>query len=522
MAAGDYTIRVVIGAWSVTMDKGDVIDPASDAIAIGPFNATWALTAGYPSQPNPTTVSFGLYVPDIATGPQPAQGERVEVKITTPDHDPLKVNILPVLDFVGLVTDLDAAPLKDGIRFDIVAADYTSLVNEERVGDAPWPDEARTQRLDHIIAASHLALTRSSYTEGAVLVDDALLGGPDVAARDVDAQPTRDLLEQLFERSGYWSGSSPTYQTIGDPLFSPSFGAPPLHTWMRQVVAQSVDGGGVVSLPTAPLPGGGPDSSYALPWNVAMVGGVLTLARKAGPPDTSRVCWIPAHAIPKDSIVWRQDKAGNVNRVRATGYPFLVGVDAYGSLVAEYPELVAANGPVELALDFSDVPLTSVGYADTVYHQYMTSFINDLIWLLLGTKYDATPRWGIDEVTVRAEAIAAGDHWPRLFNPRYHYARTYDQAAGRFVLLTDIAAKWNLHDRADYFGRLIGASLSLAGGDIRFTATLAHRLPVGMGKKAVGAPVHSPITYAQLAAGANPTYAQCGDLTPADLELVES
>lgn len=522
MAAGDYTIKVVIGAWSVTMDKGDVVDPASDAIAIGPLSATWSLTAGYPSQPNPTTVSFGLYVPDVATGPQPAQGERVEVTITTPDHNPALTKILPVLDFVGLVSDLDAAPLRDGIGYSIVGTDYTSLTAEERIGDTPWPDEARTSRLDHIVAASKLPLSRFAYTPppGSVRIDDALLGGPDVAARDVDSQPTRDLLEPLFERAGYWTGSSPTYYTNGDPLYTPSFNAPPLYTWQRRVVAQSVDALGNLTLPFAALPGGGPDSSYSMPWQLAMVGGVLTLVRKAGPPDTSDVCWIPSHAIETKSIVWRQDKALNVNRVRATGYPFRVGTDTYGSLVAEFPDLVAANGPVEVAIDFSDVPLTNPGYADTVYQQYMTSFINDLIWLMLGSKYDASPRWGIDEVTVRAEAIASGDQWPRLFNPRYHQARTYDQAAGRFVLLTDIAAKWNLHDRPDYWGRLIGATLTLTAGKLRWTAQLAHRLPLGMGKY-VGDPVHSPITYAQLAAGANPTYAQCGDLTPADLELVE-
>lgn len=522
MAAGDYTITVTIGAWSVTMDKGDIIDPASDAIAVGPLSATWALTAGYPSQPNPTTCSFGLYVPDVATGPQPAQGDRVEVTITTPDHNPALTKILPVLDFVGLVSDLDAAPFKAGVRYSIVGTDYTSQTAEERIGDTPWIAEARTSRLDDIIGASDLPLSRFAYTlpPGSVRIDDALLGGPDVAARDVDSQPTRDLLEQLFERAGYWTGSAPTYWTYGDPLYSPSFSAPPLHTWQRRVVAQSIDALGELTFPIAALPGGGPDSSYALPWTVAMVGGVLTMVRKAGPPDTSDVCWIPAHAIPKNSIVWRQDKALNVNRVRATGYPFRIGSQTPGSLVAEFPDLVAANGPVEVALDFSDVPLTSPGYADIVYQQYMTSFINDLIWLMLGTKYDASPRWGIDEVSVRADAIANGDEWPRLFNPRTHHARTYDQAAGRFVLLTGIADQWNLHDRADYFGRLIGATLTLTGGDITWTASLAHRLPVGMGKY-VGDPVHSPITYAELAAGANPLVNQCGALTCADLELVE-
>lgn len=519
MAAGDYTIELVIGAWSVTMDKGDLIDPASDAIAIDPLNASWSLTGGYPSQPTPTTCSFGLYVPDILTGPRPVQGTRVEVTITTPDHDAGALDIAPVFEFVGLVTDVDADVLADGLRFSIVAADYVSTVAEERIGDVPWPLENGYARLDHIIGASSLPILHP-ITDAADWLFSTSTINLEIAARDVDSQPTRGLLDELLAKMVAWHGPAPWGWIVKRGGF---FEAPSLNTWLLPVLAQSVDGAGVVTFPITFLTSGGPDVDAMLPYTVAMVAGVLNMQRKAITPDSSRVAWIPSSAIQRDSVKWRQDKATNTNRVRATAPTFFAGEDA-GSLTAEYPDLIDEFGPVERSVAFD----STTGYPVVPVN---------LIYALLGRHYDAEPRWTLDTFTIIGEQIADGDQWPRLFDPREEL-RYFDRAAGKFILVTDVPAKWNLGIEvtgssdlrpADYWGRLAGASLALAKGKLRWTATLAHRLPWGACYELPDladdldtyAPVHHPITYAELGAGANPDYNQCGDLTPADLQLVE-
>lgn len=521
MSAGDYTITVVIDAWSATIDKGDPTDPAADAITVDPLNAAWSLRGGYPSQPNPTTCSFGLFVPDIITGPRPVQGSLVEITITTPDHDPAAVDIAPVFEFVGRITDVDARPRKllradgevSGLTFSIVATDHRSSLGEERIGDEPWPEEARADRLDRIIAASGLNIVVPAVEAQEIFMVGL---GPAAAARDVDSQPTGDVLDALLSVAPTWLGFAPAYWTTG--YLGTTFKAPSLATWVRPIVSQSVDAGGVVSFPITFIPGGLPDVDAALPYTVALASGQLGLVRKAITPDTSLVCWIPSSAIEAESVRWFQSKATNTNRARAV-------VQGTASKSAEFSDLIAANGPneVTVTLDTDLALVIEGGYAAT-----------NLIHAILGTHYDASPRWALDEITIRAEEIADGDQWPRLFDPREH-AHIFDRAAGRFVLITDPLEGWNLHDRADYFGRLAAASLQLSGGRIQWTASLAHRLPIGAGVESdfdtpvfatdppdyTGPPTHHPITCAELAAGANPLVNQCGDLTPADLQLVE-
>lgn len=488
MAAGDYTITVVVGDWSVTLDKGDLVDPDSDAIAVDPLNATWSLSAAYPSQPTATTCSFGLYVPDVTTGPQPVQGTRVEVTITTPDH--ALPDVAPVLDFVGLVSDVDATRLSDGLLFSIVAADYTSTLAEERIGDEPWDAEQRYARLQRVVELSNRGLVIPAAEASWMVVSGI---GPAMPARDIDSQPTRDVLADVLS-GAVVAGSS------------------------RPIVSQSVDGAGVVSLPIVFLHGSLPDLDASLPYQLSVAGGTLHLVRKAITPDSSLLSWIPASAVDVNSVTWRQDKATNTNRVRAVGDFVYIGSGQHvGSLTVEFADLVETVGPNEISLNLQvDAPI--VDPVDVL----------SLISVLLGTHYDASPRWTFDSFTVIPEAIADGDQWPRLFNPRQH-THVYDQAVGRFMFITDLAPKWNLHNRADYFGRLAGATLALAKGKIRLTPTLAHRLPTGthtedwQGEVFDGAvPANHPITYAELAAGANPTYTQCGDLTPADLQLAEA
>lgn len=507
MTAGDYVIDVTIGTWTATIAKDDATDPAADAITMDPLTSSWSLKGGYPSQPNPETVSFGLYVPSLVGGPTPVQGTRVEITITTPDH--ALPNVAPVLDFVGKITDVEATPLEDGLAFDIVAADYRTDLGEERMGDTPWTAESRYNRLLRIIGNTDQPITIPAATQG--MIDWAGFGAS-VADRDIDVQPIAALIDDLFSAAVIWIGMDPAFWLTG--WIDGTFRSPNRATWFRAILGQSVDGAGNVTFPVCWLSGGLPDVDAALPYEAAMSLGLLELNRKAIVPDSSLVCWIPSTAIESDSVKWRQDKASNTNRFRVTAPDIIAqNFEHVGAITAEYPDLIAANGPNEVTIGL-----------DADQGDY--GAVTDLAWAMLGTHYDASPRWALDQITIRAEEIADGDQWPRLFNPRQH-ASIHDQAVGRFVLITDPAPKWSLHDRPDYFGRLAGATLTLSGGKIRWTATLAHRLPVGGGADDgsaygyVPATVHKSITYAELGAGANPTYNQSADYTYADFELVE-
>lgn len=519
MSAGDYTVTLSIDAWSVTLDRGEQTDPAADAVTMDPLTASWSMTNGYPSQPTPVAVSFGLFIPNVSAGPVVNQGSRVSITITTPDH--ALPGVAPVLEFDGTVTDVDATPLADGLAFSIVAAEYRAELADLRVGDQPWPAEGRHDRLLRVLlwAQDTGAGRRIGYpyvdsfnTNEEVQFELAGLG-PDVAARDVDSRPVSELLEELFDGAALWMGVSPAFYVTG--YVDGTFQSPTLGTWARPIVGQSISGT-QVTYPICLVPAGLPDVDAAFPYQLDLVGGVATLVRKSITPDTSLVAWVSAEAIESETVKWRQDKAGNVNRVRAVASDLVtIGLAHTGSIVAEYPELIAAYGPNEVTVTLD--PQTD--YVATT----------DLIYARLGTRYDAAPRWTFDEITIRTEQIPSGDQWPRLFSPREH-AHIWDQAAGRLVFITDMRPEWNLHDRSDYFGRLAGATLTLSGGRIKLTAQLAHRLPIGGGVESATqvpplevdpAPTHHPITCAELAAGANPNVNQCGDLTPADMQLVE-
>lgn len=514
MTAGDYTIDMTVGAWTATIAKGDLTDPAADIITVDPMHAEWSMTGPYPSQPTPTTVSFGLFVPDGAAGPTPLQGDRVEIVIATPGAG---AGYDPVFDFVGQITSTNAIPTRvrrgplgayvKGLRFPIVATDYRNAFGEERIGDEPWPAESRYARLNRIIGLTEFDLTVLATDDTRMIVSGL---GPDVAARDVDSQPTFQLVTEVLGAAALWLGMSPAFYVYG--YIDQSWRTPGLNTWARPIVRQAVDGLGNVSFPIAFVTGGGVDTDAALPYHVDMIGGSLGLVRKAITPSDSLVSWLPAAAVEAESVSWRQDKAGNTNRVRLTAPSLYVqGIVKTGSFTAEFADLVAANGPNEVViqLDADQTDFTQ---------------ITELMHSQLGTQYDGTPRWAMDTFTIRAEEIADGDQWPRLFDPREHADGIADSALGRFVLITDPDPAWNLHDGPDYWGRLAAATLDLEGGKIRWSATLAHRLPIGIGKPIdyLGAvSSHHGITYAELGAAENPTYAQAGTLTYADMELVE-
>lgn len=524
MVAGDYTIELTITRhpgrvdevvhWTTFLHKGDLVDPGDLGIAIDPLDASWSMPArGYPSQPEPVQLSFNLYVPDIVNGPSPEQGDRLDVTLATPDT--AGAPFVPVLDFAGTITDCEAVVLRDGVRHSIIAVELRAQLGDERLGDEPWPAESRRARLERLVLLSGLPLEIPAREELMATVAGV---GPDVAARDVDSQTTAALLDELLAAAFTWDTLSPAFFITG--YVDGTFRAPELTTWLRAIVTQSDDGLGNVTFPIVFLTGGGPDVDAALPYTVAVVAGTLNLQRKAITPDDNQVCWIPAAAIQRDSVKWRQDKASNTNRTRITAPDIVtIGLTHTGSLTAEFPDIVADKGPNELVVDLDA--------AQTDYTQP-----TDVLYGMLGTYYDASPRWTLDTFTILPEAIAEGDQWPRLFNPRQH-VEDYDQAAGRFVLITDIDPRWNVGrsttgagiDRPpDYWGRLVGATLRLEGGKLRMTATLTHRLPFGMGRSLdypEVVPTHHPITYAELGAGANPRYNQCGDLTPADMQLVE-
>lgn len=491
MSAG-YRVTITLGDWSATVETGaDVVDV--DALAVDQLSASWSSKAdAFPSQPEPTTCSYSLYVPDLVAGPTIYQGQPTELQIVGLDADPA---MPPFFEFYGRVSDVDAAPLNDGMRFDLVAVDYTAELAEERIGDRPWPLEWWNTRWPTVAAASRFNIDPDFDPVGASTLPlgpwyDAL-----IAARDVDSQPTLDVIEQLNHDAGLWAGLESREVNAYWPT---RFKRGPLQRWARPILCQDVAPDGTVTYRLGYVTQGD-DSPGALPYRLTITAAGAQLTLKAAAPAADGVCVVPASAVERQ-VAWRQDKARNINRVRLTGdiltYDPAVGDEHLADTVREHASAVAARGPVELT---AATTVASEPYAYSVAAVY------------LGDLVDTAPRWTFDQVTILPELLPGDAAWPRLFNPR---AAQFAPALGRFFLLTGIPAKWNLHRRPDFPGRLIGAELTMRAGVVRLVAKILPRVPHPNGPGNAGG-----IRLADLPTDLTP--ADLGDLTALDLRLTD-
>lgn len=488
MTTTRFTVALQVGSWSTTFEQVTREDrtilassPQADvANVLSGLSATWAAGDPFPSQPTAVTCSFSVYVPepDAAVAQQLVQGSRVHLVLDTVDK---VAGTEPVVEFWGRVSEAEAGPLRDGLAFDLVCTDYTVDLAEQRVGDTPWPAEGTKARLGKIAAAVDDGVVITA-APGAPLWEDKpatgnadplldttdVLGGdtgPQLVARDVDSQPTLDVLAGTLDE--YAVVVHPTTDALpwrdyvpADQPAAKDGPGPALLFWLRPYIAQDVDDQGVVTFRYAWATNRVPDAR-GLPLRLVDDGsGTYVLAEgPAAPAGDGSVARVHADHIPRTGIRWRMDKSTTPNRLRVTGafYDYRNGENITGYGFA-YEQLVARNGPTELTVESQAAdPFTARTYP------------------LLGSYYDATPAYGLDSVTVDPSELP-GSQWPRWF-PFRRVTSYYSGHLGRFVYLYGMRSAWSPHHGGRYWGVLTGATVTVSGEGVRLVAQLLHREP---------------------------------------------
>lgn len=233
------------------------------------------------------------------------------------------------------------------------------------------------------------------------------------------------------------------------------------------------------------------NNNAGLPLKVSTAGGVLSLTPKADAgavPDTSRDgAWIPGDAIPRDGITWRVDQGAYPNRITLAG----TWIDFDGPTVGgsyywyvsrwfQAPEHVeddaGAFDPRRVRDKGLDTDyLTPEGYDSTAATANPLYNSGDWIGFThLGFWSDSVPRYLVDGVEIRCNAIANPLQWPRLF-PDPRRSEMNGGHLGRFVFLYDLRPAWNPRRQSHYYGQLIGATMTIEAGRIRLNASLQQR-----------------------------------------------
>jgi hypothetical protein len=217
---GDGTLTTVDHAWSSASQAEQVwigllltvhpTDLYTWQVALG----DWAgQTGSWADQAVPT-----VYVDDIVIGP-PSGG----------------VTTRRVLVFNGQVSDVQVVPAGDGqsTLIGATAMDMAAQLGHTVIGDDPWPVHTAGYRANRVAELAGISTTPRVRV-------DAPLNLLQLSARDVDAQPSIDLLSDLAQSVGgvLWVA---THAVTGPYLWIEN-------TEIRAAVRQFVEAGGIITI----------------------------------------------------------------------------------------------------------------------------------------------------------------------------------------------------------------------------------------------------------------------------------
>lgn len=203
------TTRVLIDG--VECYAGDV-DSKSKAwdqgqpVALEPLSFTWGRNS-IVDQPEASTCTFGLHQhitgdPDQVTlfGFVKA-GAVIQVRSTAADTG------RDVIVWAGSITTADVTQTGDlELEAAITATDPSTIIGNVDVGDEPWPKEDAVDRFNHITAAAGVKtapfVPGGGWSWQLAGTIDPTIQTPQIAARDVDAQPPLGLLQDLAKSVG--------------------------------------------------------------------------------------------------------------------------------------------------------------------------------------------------------------------------------------------------------------------------------------------------------------------------------
>lgn len=522
ISEGRVTVTIG-GTWTQTWDLDRDLSPADLTLinaagcVLDGLNAAWQAKSFF-DQPEPVTLSMSLYIPETAAGPEPAEGVPVAVSIEPRGYVPGTGYDL-LLEFYGRITDSPAKPWADGLWYDLIAVDHLSELGEVRTGRRKWSAEyayLRVARIAKNLRSQGLKLEHPWPETDADVPNSVTLGiaawaaasakylplawsdgtyyAPQWPDRAAEGIPVNEMLGEVTLTRPTWCDPYPAtvkdYRHAGNFDLAELYAKPTATDWrrtyMQSYVLAGVDSAGDtvyrVQWATHRV-----ENQAGLPMRAGVHSGVFGLTYRADAgeiPDTSRDgAWIPACAVPKDTIAWAVDKTDYPNRVTLEGF-WVDWRDPQDSVwywwqdrTWEQPERVKSSGPTEevLATGFLTQPGMTEDLAATVVP------LNEGDWIArarLGFWSDTLPRHVIESFEVLCDQIPDGRQWPRLF-PDPHRATTdvFGGYMGRFLFVYGIRTAWNPRGQAHYFGQLIGATLAVERGKVKLSATVTQRRP---------------------------------------------
>lgn len=161
-----YRAVVTVGdtTWDVTSAAAPTYGPRL------PLSFGWRVpedSLGFPVQPEPSTASLGLILPDAAA--------LAGVDIGTPVHLEVYLDQVGGAVFAtweGRVAEMTARPHRLGLEVSLQCVDYSADLAAVMVGAGPWPAESATARVDRILLEAGWSATAASVQGGTLEARD--------------------------------------------------------------------------------------------------------------------------------------------------------------------------------------------------------------------------------------------------------------------------------------------------------------------------------------------------------------
>lgn len=175
------------GGWHIDVGAGATELSSRVDVEGGKVTIRRGRSSGGDGAPGPATCSTRL---NATTGLPVVAGDQVRVEL--PDF-----NGGTTVRFRGWVDDPELEVGRRNLHtLDLVGTSALARLSSVVIGDTPWPAESAQLRADRIL---DLATAGDPWISFA---PRSLVSGPTLRARDVDAQPAIDLLDELLQSAG--------------------------------------------------------------------------------------------------------------------------------------------------------------------------------------------------------------------------------------------------------------------------------------------------------------------------------
>lgn len=481
--------------WEHKFSQGDAPDPAAGEWVLDGLNYSWEV-ADFPAevQPDPSPLSFTLYR-EIGGPPALEEGTDLIVRIEHADL-PTNTSGAVLAMFRGRVTDMVGRPSGDGMAYSVTVIDRLAGLNQASAVAEAAPAETTEARITRQFALAGQA--------------DNLYwphGVAHLAAEDIEPGPLLDLIKDTYRDD--WGYS--TEAGVGDLDRN-------LSRHSIRYMQRDLGGGEGQENPAMWMD---PWYDDAIVWERQYDQGVYRLLTAGGvwflslePFPGARATVLPASAILVDDIEWKRSQS-QPNRAEVTG--------RFGTVAYQDSGRVASQGVISVRRPESKLDDSWAAQA--------------AVQGLVGDAEDARPRWRFDRFTVRPDLLEdrgvalAGSAlfppvlWSHAYDYPYHPNGQGVTCIGRTMLVTGIAPQWSPEEEVDVAGRLTAATLSINGGHLTITCSMAPRLPRPWNPTTTvdGPSRQAPLRWSDLRAKGNPTWAQLDrNITWAQLRLARA